>query len=131
MQVQASVVCRYRQEVVQIVDCATLEAVTIRPGFGGHSIDESEILDAEDVAAAIRQHGEREIDSLAADRRLVADLDADRVDENDRIDRVQWARLPCRQPGGATRTAHRPHGARLPVLRNGARLVLSAEAQRR
>src|SRR3954468_24435460 len=39
-------------------------------------------------------------------------------------------RLPCRQRGDATRTAHRPQGGGLPVLRKGARLVLSAEAQR-
>ena len=52
--------------------------------------------DPEDVARAVGQHGQREIDRLAADRRLVANLDAQRVEEHDRIHRLERPALPRR-----------------------------------
>jgi len=50
--------------------------------------------DPEDVAAAVRGHGEREIDGRAAHRRFVANLDAQRIEEDDGIHRLEQAALP-------------------------------------
>ena len=43
---------------------------------------------------AIGQHGEREIDRLAADRRFVANLHPQRIEEHDRIHRLERPALP-------------------------------------
>ena len=48
----------------------------------------------EDVARAVGQHAERQVDRLAAHHRFVANLDAQRVEEHDRIHRLERARLP-------------------------------------
>jgi hypothetical protein len=52
--------------------------------------------DAEDVAGPVRQDRERERDRLAPDGRLIANRDAQRIDEDDRIHRLERALLPGR-----------------------------------
>ena len=48
----------------------------------------------EDVATAVGQEGEREIDGFAADGALVAHLDAQGIEEHHRIHRLERALLP-------------------------------------
>ena len=48
----------------------------------------------EDFLGAVGAHAERDVDRLVAHQAFVADLDPQRVEENQRIDRFQRARLP-------------------------------------
>ena len=54
---------------------------------------------AEDVAAAVREHREREVDGLAADRRFLTNLDPQRIEEHHRIHPLEGPALPRRHFG--------------------------------
>ncbi len=49
---------------------------------------------AENVATPIRENRQRQIDGLAAHDRLIANLHAERIEEHDRIQRLEQAALP-------------------------------------
>src|SRR3954468_14405255 len=51
---------------------------------------------AQDLLGAIGPNPERDMDSLVADQSLVADLHPQRVKEDQRVDRIEWAGLPGR-----------------------------------
>jgi len=52
--------------------------------------------DTEDVAAAVGQHAQGQVHGLGAHHRLITDLDPQRVEEHDRVHRLQRAALPGR-----------------------------------
>src|SRR5690606_8767350 len=83
-----------------IINTAVLELVHYpQPEFGAFVLLESQ---AEHLLGAIGADTQRDVDGLVADHPFVADLDPDRIEEDQRINRIEW---PCCQVATSSRTA--------------------------
>jgi len=75
-----------------VVDAARLQVVEdLQPELRALGVLDP---DAEDLARAVGQHTEREIDGLVAHDGILADLDPQRVEEHHRVHRLERAALP-------------------------------------
>ena len=75
-----------------VLDAAVLQLVhDPQPELGALGLLDPE---AEDLLGAVGQDAERDVDRLVADDALVADLDPDGVEEDQRIDRLERPVLP-------------------------------------
>src|SRR5206468_11715796 len=78
----------------QVFDAAVFQLVhDPQPEFGTLVLLQPK---PQDFLGAVGAHAERDVDGLVAHQALVADLDPQRVKENQRIDRLQRAGLPGR-----------------------------------
>ena len=75
-----------------VLDAAVLQLVhDAQPELGALVLLEPQ---AQDLLGAVGAHAERDVDRLVADQPFVADLDPQGIEENQRVDRFQRARLP-------------------------------------
>src|SRR5215213_3122923 len=75
-----------------VFDAAVLDLVhDAQPEFGALVLFQPK---PQDFLAAVGAHAKRDVDGLVSDQPFIADLDPQRVKEDQRIDRFQRARLP-------------------------------------
>jgi hypothetical protein len=75
-----------------VAHAAGLQVVEhLHPEFGALGVLDPQ---SQDVARAVGQHAQGQVDRLVAHHRLFADLHAQRVEEDHRVHRLQRARLP-------------------------------------